>query len=166
MAGKNAVLQWEIYTGRIHQIDDRNAIAHRDFLRAQNLGDGLRPPGTRFDGGIVSDNNRRPSFDLAEPCDNSCGRGLSIVSIVRDQQSNFKEHRAGIQQLRDSLARGELAIAMLLLDFLWPPTQAKPVLQLVKALDKLTHGARGGGRHVYRIQEAGGRWTVDAEPRP
>src|ERR1700720_2855327 len=76
---------------------------------------------------------------------------------MRDQQADFEEHRAGVEQLRDSLARCELAVAMLFLDFLWSAAHAQPVLEFVKALDELTHAAGGGGGHDYRIQEAGGR---------
>ena len=119
LAGKNAVLQRQIHAGRIHQIDDRHAIAHRDFLRAQNLGDGLRPPRAGLHRGVVGDHDRRPAFDLARARDHA-GRGsLSVVLVVGDQQPDLEKHRAGIEQLRDPLARRQLAIAMLLLDSLW-----------------------------------------------
>jgi hypothetical protein len=48
---------------------------------------------------------------------------------------------------------------MLFVDFLWTAAEAKPVLQLLEALDELAHGAGGGSGHDLRIQNhaAGGR---------
>ena len=155
LAWKNAVLERQIHAGGIDQIDDRHAIAHGDFLRAQNLGDGFRPPCSGFDGGIVGDDDRRPAFDFAEAGDHARGGRLAVISVMRDEQSDFEEHRAGVGELRDSLARGELAVAMLLFDFLRPAALAQPVFELLEAFDELPHAGGAGGGHDFRIQEAG-----------
>ena len=43
---------------------------------------------------------------------------MAVVAIVGDQQSNFQEQRTRVGQMRDTLARRELALAVLLLDLL------------------------------------------------
>ncbi len=121
LAGENAVLQRKIDAGGIHQVDDGHAVAHGDFLRAQNFGDGLGPPRAGFHRGVVGDDDGGPSFDFSRAGDYARGGRLAVVLVVGDQQADFEEHGAGIEEFRDALARGEFAVAMLLFDRLGPP---------------------------------------------
>jgi hypothetical protein len=44
LAGENPALVRQVHAGGIDEVNDGNAGAHRDFLRAQHLRDGFRPP--------------------------------------------------------------------------------------------------------------------------
>src|SRR5438132_13262079 len=65
---RRAVLPWEhaalvrqIHAGRVHEVHDRDALAHRDLLRAQHLLDRLRPPAARLHAGGVGQHHHRPT---------------------------------------------------------------------------------------------------------
>ena len=66
-----------------------------------------------------------------------------------------RKHGAGVDELGDALARGELAVAMLLFDFLRAAALAQAFFELVEVLDELAHAGGAGGGHDFRIQEAG-----------
>ena len=153
LAGKDAVLIRKVDAGGIHQIDDGRAVAHGDFLRAQNLGDGLGPPGAGFDGGVVSDNDGGTTFDFADARDDAGGRRLPLVLVVSDQQSDFEETRAGIEQLRDALTCRELAGLVLALDFRNPAAPAQAIFEFVELLDQMAHvcGTGEGGGSSRRV---------------
>ena len=71
LSRKDPVLVGQIDARRIHQVHDRQAIAHGDFLRAQNLGDGFRPPRARLHRGVVGHDHGGAALDAAEPGDHS-----------------------------------------------------------------------------------------------
>ena len=66
LAGENAVLIGQVDARGIHQVDDGQAVAHGDFLRAQDLGDGLRPPGAGLHGGVVGHDHGGAALDSAQ----------------------------------------------------------------------------------------------------
>ncbi len=96
LARKDAVLQGQVHPGRIDQIDDGQSVAHRDLLRAQDFGDGLRPPRPRLHRRIVGHNYRRPTLNLRKPGDHARARRLPIVLVVGNEQADLKKHRAGV----------------------------------------------------------------------
>ena len=91
LAGEDAVLIGEVDAGRIDQINDGRAVAHGDFLRAQNLGDGFGPPGAGFDGGVVRDDDGGAAFDFADAGDDAGGGRLAVILVVGDEQADFEE---------------------------------------------------------------------------
>ena len=95
LAREDAVLERKIHAGRIDQIDDRHAVAHRDFLRAQNLGDGLGPPRAGLHRGVVGNDHGRAAFDLADARDHARRGRLPVVLVVGDQQADFEKTRPG-----------------------------------------------------------------------
>ena len=118
LPGKDPVLIGQIHARRIHQVDDRQAVAHGDFLRPQNLVDGFRPPRAGLHRGIVGDDHARPLFDVAEPRDHARRGSLPVVAIISYQQADFEKQRARIDQMRDAFARRQFALGVLFFDLL------------------------------------------------
>ncbi len=87
------------------------------------------------------------AFDFADAGDDACARRLAIILIVGDQQADFEERRARIEQLRDPLARRHLAGAVLFFDSLGAAAQAQFVFKRLQIFNKLTHLRRTGGGH-------------------
>ena len=61
--------------------------------------------------------------------------------VVGDQQADFEEQRSGVDQTGDALARGQLAVAVLLLNLLRPAAKPQAVFQIPKFLDQMPHTA-------------------------
>ena len=118
LAGEDTVLIRKIDAGRIDQINDGDAVAHCDLLRAQDLRNGFGPPCAGFHGGIVGDKDCGAAFNFTDAGDNACGGRLAFVSVVGDEQSDFKKAGAGIDETGDAFAGCQLAGAVLLLDAL------------------------------------------------
>ena len=85
--------------------------------------------------------------------------------VVGDQQADFEEARAGIEQSRDALARGEFAGAMLLLDALRAAAFAQTGLQGVQLLDEMAH-VRHAGRGLRRVRALEDMQYLVAQRRP
>ena len=102
---KDPALIRQIHAGGVHQVNDGDPLAHRDFLGADDLADGFRPPGAGLHGRIVRDHDDFASLDYAEPGDDSGGGRLTIVLVVGDEESDLEPRASRIQQLFDSLAR-------------------------------------------------------------
>ena len=50
---------------------------------------------------------------MPTPGDDAGGRRLAVVLVVRDEQADLEEARAGVAQPRDALARGQLSLLVL-----------------------------------------------------
>src|SRR5205823_6838380 len=102
------------------QVDDRDALAHRDLLGPEHLGDGLGPPAAGLHRGVVGDHHDLAALHLAHAGDHAGARRLAVVAVVRDQESDFEPGGLRVAELLDALARGELALLVLALDALGP----------------------------------------------
>ena len=129
----------KIHTGRIDEINNGQAIAHGDFLRAQNLVNGFRPPGTGLHGGVVGDDYSRASLDVSDASDNPRARSLAIIFVVGDQQPDFQKQGSRINKFRHPFTRGELAILVLPVDFGGAAAHAQLVFQIVQVPHQLAH---------------------------
>ena len=90
---------------------------HGDFLRAQNLLDGLRPPRTRFYRSIVGYNHHLAPVHATDGRDHTRRRRCAIVLIVSNEQANFLRVFRLVKEQSDSLARRQLALLVLALSF-------------------------------------------------
>src|SRR5689334_4473330 len=117
LARKDSALIRKVHTRGVDQIHNRDAAAHRDFLGPQNLLDRLRPPGSCLDGRIVGDDDGFPPVHPDDRGYDTRGRGLTVVLIVGNQQSDLEHARIGIAQQIHPLPSGKLA---LLVQFLEP----------------------------------------------
>jgi hypothetical protein len=139
LAGEDAVLVGQVDARGVHQIDDGDAVAHGDFLRAQALGDGFGPPGAGLHGGIARDDDGVAALDLADAGDRAEAGGFAFVLVVGQQEADFEEGRARIDQRRDALPCGHLACAMLPLDFGLAAAGAEAFFELVQLVDQVAH---------------------------
>ena len=57
LPGEHAALVRQVHAGRVDEVDDRDAAAHRDLLRAQDLLDRLRPPRAGLHRRVVRDDD-------------------------------------------------------------------------------------------------------------
>jgi hypothetical protein len=85
-------------------------------LRAEHLFDRLRPPRAGFDGSVVGDDDRLAPGDDSDSGDYARRRSLPVILIIGDEQPDLLKPGLGIEQARDALTRGELALPMLAFD--------------------------------------------------
>ena len=161
--GKDAVLIGQVDARGIHQVDDGQAVAHGDFLRAQNLGDGFRPPGAGLDGGVVGHDDGGAAFDAAEAGDDAGGGRLTVVAVVGDQQADFEEACAGVDQGGDALARGHLAGLVLTIDARLPAALAEAGFERLNLFDKVAHVRLALRRPRYfNLEKSAGSMKTDS----
>ena len=96
LPGKHAALVRQVHARRIDEIDDRDAAAHRDLLRAQNLRDRLGPPRAGLHRRVVGDDDDLAPVHDADAGDDAGAGRLAVVLVVRDEQADLEEARAGI----------------------------------------------------------------------
>jgi len=89
--------------------------------------------------GRVGDEDGGAAFDFADAGDDAGGGGLAVILIVGDEQADFEEADAGVEEFRDVLARGEHAGLMLACDFGGATTGAEAFFEFVELLDRVAH---------------------------
>ena len=152
LPGKDAVLIGQIHARRIHQVDDRQPVAHRDFLGSQNLVDRLGPPRAGLHRGVVGDDHARPLFDVCQARDHARRGSLAVVAVVGDQQADFEKQRARIDQMRDALARRQLALSVLFFDLLRAAAELELLFEFLDTAHEPAHAVgRSVGHHSMVI---------------
>ena len=142
LSREHAILIREIHPRRVHQIDDRDTAAHRDFLGTQHLPDGLRPPRPRLDRRVVGDHDDLPPLHHADARHHTGARRASLVEVVGDEKPHFGPRRAPVQQEVQAVARREFATFPLPPDLLGAAAQSQSAAQLLKLVGELAHAAR------------------------
>ena len=107
--GKNLGLVRQVGAAAIDQIDARQSVLERDFLRAQMFFDGEREIHAAFDCGIVGDNHDLPAADLANAADQPGARCIVVVKPVGGELAEFQEGRARVEQALNARARQQFA---------------------------------------------------------
>ena len=82
------------------------------------------------------------AFDAADAGDHARRGRLAVVLVIGDQQADFEEHGARIDQLCDALPRRQLSFAVLLFDFLRAAAGAKLIFKLFQSGDQRAHMVR------------------------
>ena len=113
--GKDADLIREVDAGAIHEIDDRDPLAHRNLLRAQDLGDRLGPPRAGLDGRVVRDDHHLAPLGDTDPGDDARAGCLAVVAVVRHQEAKLEPWAPWIEQAPHPLARRQLSLRVHLL---------------------------------------------------
>ncbi len=109
--------------------------------------DRLRPPRAGFHRGIVGDDHHRTPRDLANAGNDADSRSLPIVLVIGDQQADFEEEAAGIDEFGHAFPRGQLASLMLFFDPRRTTPRTQPVLQFTERGDQLAHVLGRSFRH-------------------
>ena len=96
--GKHLVLPGQERAARVDQVDARQVVVQRDFLRAQVLLDRHRVVGAALDGRVVGDDHALAPADPAHAGDDARGGRVPVVEAVRRERRQLKERRAGVEQ--------------------------------------------------------------------
>ena len=107
--GKDLGLQRQKRAARIDQVNARQTVLDRDFLRAQMLLHGDRIVGAALDGRVVGDDHRLAPLDAADAGDDARARRLVVVHAPGRQRREFDERAVGIDQALDAIAHQQLA---------------------------------------------------------
>ncbi len=130
-AGEHLHLLGDARAGRVHQVDHRHLERHRPFLDAQDLLNGLRPPGARLHGRVVRHQRHGAPVDRAEAGDDAVRAETVLLPVG---QQGFLREGALIEQQGDALAHRQLAL-----------------LDRLVAMSLGTPRQRAGGRLVERL---------------
>src|SRR5262249_8707686 len=153
----------------------RDALAHRDLLRAQDLLDRFRPPRPRLDRGVVRNDDDGAAAHPSQPGHDARGRRLTVVLVVGHEQSDFEPAAVWVEQCGDPLARRQLALLVLPLDALRAAALLEAgaellvfVAEALEAGSGWTHAARCSAAHswMYLMRSAVGVPGPNSLPVP
>ena len=150
--GKHLGLQRQERAARIDEVDARQAVLQRDFLRPQMLLYGHRVVGAAFDGGVVGDDHAlhglttRP-MPVTMP---AAGASSSYISHAASAESS-RNGDARIEQLFDPLAHRQLALLAV-------PLQVLRSAALSDAGQPLAIFGDERGQTILIFLEVGTRW--------
>ena len=106
---KYLVLLREKCPTRVDKVDAGQVVLFGDFLRPQVLLDGHRVVGAALHGRIVGDDHALHTLHTANTCDDARRGRVAIVHPEGGELPDLEEGRARIEQLRNAVARQELA---------------------------------------------------------
>jgi hypothetical protein len=86
---EDAALVGKIDARRIDEVDDWRSTAHGNLLRAKDLSNGLRPPGTGFYRSIIGYDHDLATGDDADACDNAGAWSFTVVLIVGEEKTDL-----------------------------------------------------------------------------
>jgi hypothetical protein len=115
---KHIFLQRQKNSGGINQINRRDVIFNGDVLRADNFLRGHREKRASFHRRVIGDEHERSPADLRKSRNSPSRRRATpfFVHLVGSKNAKLEKLRAGIDQLRDALARREPTLLMLRFD--------------------------------------------------
>ena len=166
--GEDLGLQRQERAARIDEVDARQAVLQRDFLRAQVLLDRERVVGAALDRGVVGDDHHVAARHAADAGDDAGRRRVVVVHVPRRQRRELEERRARIEQRVDALAHRQLALLAVAREVL----RAAALLRLRQPLavfgDERLHavavGAELGGRRCRCASRESGSITAARLP--
>ncbi len=120
---KHFVLQRQESAAGIDQVDARQAILQRDFLRPQMLLDRHRVIGAALDRRVVGHDHALHALDAPDAGDHAGGRRLVVVQPVGGHGRDFQERASGVEQGADPLPGQQLAARQVLFSRLLRPAQ-------------------------------------------
>ena len=107
--GKHFVLRRQVGAAGIDEIDARQAVLARDFLRPQMLLDRHGKVGPALDGRVVGDDDAFAPLDPAHAGDDSRPGRVVVIHAQRGELREFEKRRSGVQEQTRARARRELA---------------------------------------------------------
>ena len=110
--GEHFILAGQEGAAGIDQVDARQAMLAGDFLGAQVLLDREWIVGAALDGGVVGDDHALHPRDATDAGDHAgCGH-MAFIDLMGGQGREFKEGRALVKQVVDTVAHEQLATAL------------------------------------------------------
>ena len=97
------------YPTRVDEVDARQAILHRHFLRPHVLLYGHREVRPTLDRRVVGDNQHLAAVHASYSRHHPRPRSLVVVHAVRRQRRELDERRSGVEQTLQSVANQEFA---------------------------------------------------------
>ncbi len=185
LVGEDLGLHREEDARRVDQVDDRQPVFHRNFLRPEVFLGGDRKPGPRLHGGVVRHDHDVAAVDLADPEDGARGGGAAVllVHFPRGEQAHLQEVAVRVDEPRDPLAGGHLPAGVLLLDRVGPAAELHVVgadlehpeevlevvlvlVELQVALDGSADGAHGQDAILFSSCRAMTIFWISVVPSP
>ena len=99
----------QVRAAAIDEVDARQMVFHRNFLRAQVFLDGDREIGAAFDGRVIADDQAFPAFNAPDTRDQARARRFAVIHTVGGQGADLEEGAAGVDQALDPLTGQQLA---------------------------------------------------------
>ena len=137
--GEHLCLERQERPARVDEVDAREAVLERDFLRAEVLLHREREVRAALDRRVVRDHNALTSLDDADPRDDPGGGRLTLVEVPRGERVQLEERRAGVDEAVDPLARRQLPARAVPLHCLLAAALRHPGSALAKLRDELLH---------------------------
>ena len=111
--GKHLGLVGQIGAAGIDQVDARQPVLARHFLRPQVLLHRQRVIGAALDGGVVAHDHAFTAPDAADAGDDAGGVDRIVIHAEGGQRRQFEERRSGIDETHHPLARQQLAAGLM-----------------------------------------------------
>ena len=153
--GEDVGLQRQKGAARVDEIDARQMVLRRDFLRAQMFFHRHRVVRSALDRRVVGHDRARRAGDRADARDDAGRRRVVTVHPVGGQRGEFEERRTGIDEALDALARGQLAALTVTLRRDGTAALAHAGQACLQVLDQGQQGGRVGRvARAHRSSEA------------
>ena len=116
---KDLCLVRQVGPAAVDEVDARQPVLHRDFLRAEVLLHRQRIISPALHRRIVAHDHAFAARDAADAGDQARAMNIAFIHTIGNQLADLKERRAGIEQPFDTVTRQQLsarhmALAMLL----------------------------------------------------
>ena len=99
----------QVRAATVHQVDARQPIFARDFLRPQVLFHGQRKIRAALDRRVVADNHAFAAFDTADAGNHARAMNGAVVHTVRRQRRKFQKRTARINKKFHTRTRQQFA---------------------------------------------------------
>jgi hypothetical protein len=107
--GKDLVLIGQVRAPAVHEVKAGQMALLRDLLCAEVLLDGRGIVGPALHGGVVADDHDIAPMNPPDPGNQPRPGSRTIIHAMRRRGPDLQERAPGIEQVRDPLAREELA---------------------------------------------------------
>ena len=146
LVGEDVLLQRQEHAGRVDEVERRDAVLHRNGLRAENLLRRHREKRPGFHRRVIGDDHAEASGDSAKAGDGA-GGGRSaplFVHLEGGEEGQFEELGPGIEKKRNALPGGQPLLGVLRLDGLRASTFADGASCCLKTSSSVAHFGRIG----------------------
>ena len=141
---KHLGLMRQVGAAGIDQIDARQPVLARDFLRAQVFLHRHGKIGAALDGRVVAHDHALAALDAADPGDHAGAVDGVVIKTICGERRELQKRRAGVEQGHDAIARQQLAARDMPLSRARRSAQRGFSPALVQLVNQRRHGSRVG----------------------